>query len=795
MLIFKHIMKTRIIYLLLMLSFIAKAEELPNVLYIVVDQHSGLFTNQAGYSYATIPGVDKLANDGTFFRRSYCSYPVCTQSRKSLVAGDMPSKLDDVTNHISIGTQFKNKGYETVFYGKWHVGSTEMDEEPIKTWHGFDTYIDGRVDSDIYKWSSAFLKSEHEKPFFMVTSFLNPHDCCELARNIAGEDDSYHDGAVEENADTALCPPLPFNFAIPKNEAEGFYTRRNNDPGENYWDSQPTKLWKEVEWRQYMYGYDRLVEKVDQHVENLYDDLVDQGLLDNTIVVFTSDHGDGHAIHQWTQKKSFYEESVNVPLIFFWKGKIHSAKIDEKTLVSGLDIYPTLLSLVGITPPSDLPGRDLSPALLISAEDTTIDRDYVVSEIIQKVYNGNTPGSFYGRMVVNQDYKYILFDKGVNREQLFDLNNDPGELEPVTDDVAYQDIITLCRNQLKDWVTTTNDDFDVDDIISEFEASDLLDAVLLNDEKIESFNPSSENQVLYVDVDVDFTIGATAVNSAATVSIIQPTDIEGDEAARTATISVTSEDLSTSKVYTVVFEEKPSRIEFGFDNTAIDNPEGWSSSYCLISESINGPGNHGLYDGNAALKFVRGQAGKAGFLSSSFYDNMDSVSFWLYVYKPTEEGGSLKIETITASEVTSELVTIQVSELAEDAWTEFKFPVTTDEMTQLLFTPSLPTDGSTRIWMDDLTLYFKDEVEGETGLHDLMNSSSISLFPNPCSSTLNITTKETGKLSIYDITGEVMLSKAQVSDTDAIDISDLDVGIYILEIQGESTYLKRFVKN
>ncbi|MGQ1945754.1 CBM96 family carbohydrate-binding protein [Geofilum sp. OHC36d9] len=433
----------------------------PNILVIITDQHSGAILNQKGYDNVQTPGIDKIAEQGVTFTRSYCTYPVCTASRKSLMTGMMPS-LATPTNYTSIATKLADAGYETAYFGKWHVGSTDIGE--VSDWHGFQTFNDGNDDTEISEWSRDFLKQDHSKPFFLITSFLNPHDCCELARNISGESDSYHDGAVEEQMDTAYCPPIPFNFAIPENEAEGISARRNQDPGDKYWDTNPYKLWTESQWRQYMYGYDRLLEKVDAHVESVYDEMKDQGLLDNTIIIYTSDHGDGHASHQWTQKKSFYEEVVNIPFIVSWKGKTKAGVIDNKTLVSnGLDLYPTILKMAGIEIPDYLQGEDLSASFLEDAGDESpLEREYVVSEIKQSVYKSNTPGDFDGRMLVTQRFKYFLFDNGANKEQLFDLENDPGELSPVTYDPAYHDDLIACRNMLKEWVANNNDDFDVD---------------------------------------------------------------------------------------------------------------------------------------------------------------------------------------------------------------------------------------------------------------------------------------------------------------------------------------------
>jgi arylsulfatase A-like enzyme len=435
----------------------------PNILVIITDQHSGTVMNQRGYTEISTPGINKIADQGVTFTRSYCTYPVCMSSRRSFMTGMMPSKADPPTDFPSIGNMLAENGYATAYLGKWHVGSTDIEE--VSDWHGFQTYRDGEIDSTISRWTRDYLKLEHEKPFFLITSFLNPHNICEFARNMTGlRDHGYDDGPVDEQMDTAYCPPLPNNFSIPENEAEGIATRRNQDPGDEHWGANPHKGWTTSQWRQYMYGYDRFLEKVDARIEEVYDELENQGMLENTIIIYTSDHGDGHASHQWTQKKNFYEEVVNIPFIVSWKGKTKAGIIDEETLVSnGLDLYPTILKMAGIEIPEHLPGENLSASFLSDAgDDSPVKRDYVVTELDQKVYKSNNPGVYDGRMVVTKKFKYFLFDQGFHREQLFDLENDPGELHPVTYDPAYHDDLLACRAMLKEWVTTQNDDFDVD---------------------------------------------------------------------------------------------------------------------------------------------------------------------------------------------------------------------------------------------------------------------------------------------------------------------------------------------
>ena len=194
-----------------------------------------------------------------------------------------------------------------------------------------------------------------------------------------------------------------------------------------------------------MYGYDRLLEMVDAHIKLVIDELENQGLLEDTVIIYTSDHGDGHAAHQWNQKMTFYEEAINVPFIISWKGKTKAGYLDEDTLSStGIDIFPTILKLAGVPIPESLHGLDLTPGVMTNpAGESLPQRDYVVSEINQ--------AKFKGRMVVTRDFKYILFDGGANPEQLFDLVNDPGELRPVTYKPEFREQLIAHRNMLLEW--------------------------------------------------------------------------------------------------------------------------------------------------------------------------------------------------------------------------------------------------------------------------------------------------------------------------------------------------------
>lgn len=423
----------------------------PNVLLIITDQHTGSVMTQRGYEHIETPGIDRIADQGVTFSRAYTTYPVCTAYRASLMTGKMPSQVPDPTQFKSLGKSMAEAGYETVYHGKWHVGSTKIGK--VADWHGFEVYNGRQNDTTTRERVIDFLQEDHQKPFFLVTSFMNPHDTCELARLMSGIEDDWKDQPIDIDPPIEITPPLPANFAIPENEPEGFAVRRGSEPGSDMYRKHPTKYWTEAQWRQYMWGYDRLLEMVDAHIAQVMDELERQGLLENTVIIYTSDHGDGHAAHQWNQKMTFYEEAVNVPFIVSWKGRTKAGFIDESTLSStGLDIFPTILSLAGVPVPESLHGVDMKPYVLESpADKPDPERDYVVSEITQL-------GGLKGRMVVTENFKYILFDGGDNREVLFDRVRDPGEMNPVTHDPAYRPQLLAHRDMLLEWDRRIGDD-------------------------------------------------------------------------------------------------------------------------------------------------------------------------------------------------------------------------------------------------------------------------------------------------------------------------------------------------
>ena len=420
----------------------------PNILFIMTDQQHAGMMSCTGNKWLKTPALDRLAASGIRFERAYACNPVCVPNRFSLQTGLMPSVIGmfqnsdsgrvSVTEAIlqkSLGRLFHEAGYETVYGGKVHLPGKMNDVQNL----GYRN-LTGDSRQGLADACAKFIKGQHSRPFFLFASFINPHDICYMAINDfrrtkakppVGNTDSKTCEAVLDCARKAAdistfvqenCPPLPTNHGVPKAEPECITHK--------YLNARPFRAyvrekWTQNQWRLHRWAYCRLTEMVDKKVGTLLDALREAGLEDNTLIVFTSDHGDMDAAHKMEHKSVLYEESVRVPFIMSYKGVIPRGVVDDTHLVSnGLDLLPTLCDYAGIKIPAGRHGLSLRP--LAQGKKAVPWRIYVVSE------------SQNARMLQTARFKYCIYDSGRHREQLIDLKNDPGEMENLAENPDFK---------------------------------------------------------------------------------------------------------------------------------------------------------------------------------------------------------------------------------------------------------------------------------------------------------------------------------------------------------------------
>jgi arylsulfatase A-like enzyme len=446
-----------------LLAFVVSASsafsaERPNILFIMTDQHFGdAMSGVMGERYVKTPNLDSLAESGVRFDRAYAPNPICIPARNSIFSGYYPFETGLQTNSkqplpermVSMGKHFKDAGYDTGYFGKWHLNMNTSDAER----HGFDetgVLKNNGADHLIPEPTIAFLNRKRDKPFLLVASFTGPHDICEMVRGqkIPG-------GPIGEFPEPEDCPPVPINVAPPVDETDSMALMRKSYQAT---EMTPIAHFNNDKWRQMRWGYYQLIERSDREIGKVLDALKASGLAENTLVIFTADHGDCTGAHSFAQKTVFYDESARIPLILSYPGKI-APSANRKLVNVGVDTFPTMLDFAGLKIPSSFKGRSLKSV----CENPNVKdwRKYVVvsNHMIQGAVpvGGTEIPESRGRMLRTDNYKYAVYDLGEHRESLVDMENDPHEMRNVARNPEHKVALETHRRLLRDYADKTGD--------------------------------------------------------------------------------------------------------------------------------------------------------------------------------------------------------------------------------------------------------------------------------------------------------------------------------------------------
>ncbi|MGW9628246.1 sulfatase family protein [Microbacterium sp. NPDC055521] len=430
----------------------------PNLLVVMADQ-LGAHVIDRDEGWVDTPHLDRLRRSGAEFTRAAVTFPLCVPSRASLLTGRMPHELGVVGNRTgaeaaepgarsdSMGHLLAAAGYDCAYAGKWHAISPSAPPDA-----GFDVlhpFGDRGLADAAVVWLQG--RADASRPFLLFASFDDPHSVCEYARRQPMPYGDVDPGAVRD------APPLPANFDPAPFEAEAVRFEKHAAQ-----QTYGTAGYTPEEWRQYRAAYRRLVERADAQLGRILDALDDAGLTDTTLVVFTSDHGDGDAAHRWNQKTALFEECVRVPLIVSGPGVVAGPRTGPVS--AGLDVLPTLLEAAGVPVPAALHGRALpfaDPADAGAADVDPIDGSghppsgRIVG--VETRFERADPPLTRGRAVYRGRYKYTVYSWGRHREQLHDVVADPGERRNLAVESTFDAVREQMRASLLQWCIDTDD--------------------------------------------------------------------------------------------------------------------------------------------------------------------------------------------------------------------------------------------------------------------------------------------------------------------------------------------------
>ena len=445
----------------------------PNVLLIMTDQQRPDTLGFRGETPCRTPNIDRLAAQGVSFDRAMTPCPLCLPSRASLFTGLFPTQNDMMSNQDGYLTScemldhFRAAGYQIHYAGKWHMGEGNIgdftdghagDSTPIYSqWCKDQGLIDGWMFNDpatrttrtpsmsipkvhcqdlpVDKTNEAYVTDfaldmirnrDPEKPFFQVISYNGPHPPFMVP-------EPYYSMYDAEDV------PLPENFGPQPGEhlvnKTSFYRQLFLDHGEDF-DA----------WRASYAVYWGFVTMIDDMVGQVVDVMEEQGLMDNTIMLYTSDHGENLGAHGLWQKMVPYDESIRVPLIMRFPPLI-SGNASTQMPTSLVDVAPTLAALCGLEKHQDWLGRNLM-------QDDWSDPDNPASFAMHRPIGDWMKVSDW-RMIELQRFKYVWYRD--HADELFDLQNDPAELRNLIDVSENRSRLATLRRELNGFLEQTND--------------------------------------------------------------------------------------------------------------------------------------------------------------------------------------------------------------------------------------------------------------------------------------------------------------------------------------------------
>ena len=447
----------------------AEAESHPNIVVVLVDDLRWDEIGCAGHPFVRTPNIDRIAAEGVRFRNAFCTTPLCSPVRACLLTG-LHTHHHGILDNINRSEQshrlktfphaLQRAGYETAYVGKWHMGNDDTARPGFDYWvsmRGQGTSFDPSLNVDgkrqsfsghttdvLNEKAVAFVARRRDKPFCLYVAHKALHP--ELTQR---DDGSITDAKAAHFLPAKRHRQLYSNAAIP---------RRLNVM--DFAKGKPALLRKieGVPPLGLSTGTDddtirdrlRMLAAVDEGVGQLFDALDSSGQLDNTVFVFTSDHGYWYGEHGLSvERRLAYEEAVRVPLLVRYsklmdEGGLRAGSVIDDFALS-IDLAPTLIELSGTSAKMSVDGRSLVPLLRGKRP-----QDWRTSFLIQ--YNTDTVFPRVNKMgyraIRTQRWKHIRYLELDGMDELYDLRNDPYEMSNLIQDPASQETLKTLKAEL-----------------------------------------------------------------------------------------------------------------------------------------------------------------------------------------------------------------------------------------------------------------------------------------------------------------------------------------------------------
>ena len=507
-----------LIFTILFSSCSVEKQEQPNIIFIMADDHTtqgfGVYDSRLARLNPT-PNIDRLAKEGILFENAFCTNSICTPSRASIMTGqyghvngvyDLSGFLTKENQRLPL--ELKELGYQTAMIGKWHLKHAPdafdyynvlpgqgLYFDPVlynsegigeKTKIKFNEGLEREVFAQTYEGHSSdvitdvvleWLKTKRKKdqPFFLMHHFKAPHDFFEFAPRYK---DYLEDVEIPEPAslwynanngsvgtrgvDDALMDTIGSSIGH-RNVIRNMGMHMEIDP------NIPDPEYKKLAYQEYLKRYLRCVKGVDDNVKRLFDYLEAEGIMDNTIIIYTGDQGFMLGEHDYIDKRWMYEESMRMPFLVRYPNMIKAGSRTD-AIINNTDFAPTMIELAGGETPQYMQGSSFKSILETGTEPEGWQQETYYRYWMHMAHKHNNPAHFGIR---TKEYKLILFYGRDYQErsgeaqawannpasmsnfktqpawEFYDLTKDPNEMDNRYGQPEYADIIKDLKQRLK----------------------------------------------------------------------------------------------------------------------------------------------------------------------------------------------------------------------------------------------------------------------------------------------------------------------------------------------------------
>lgn len=435
-------MKTIFTFLLATCYFFSMAQKRPNIIFILTDdQRYDLMGFTGRFPWIKTPNIDALAQNGLYFKNAFVTTSLCSPSRASIITGQFlhSHRVTDNDTPLPKGVNtypqvLQKAGYATAFMGKWHMGGDDASpqpgfshwisykghgtyEDPLLNIDGKETQTKGYITDVLTEAAVKFIKQQKaDEPYFLCISHKAVHEPFEPAPR--------HKGLYKD-------------VKIPRPET--FSNDESNNKGKPLWVLRQRNSWHGAD-RDYSVNnyqdFDRFFQlytesllAVDESVGKIINEIRARTDFENTVVVFFSDNGYLIGEHGLIDKRVMYEESIRVPCMVYWPGKVKKQEREE--MILNIDLAPTFLDLAGCKIPASMYGKSFAP--LIKGAAIPWRKDFLYEYECDPAA-AQTPTIIGLR---TEKYSYMTY-KGIwDNYELYDLEKDPLQKNNLLGDIVF----------------------------------------------------------------------------------------------------------------------------------------------------------------------------------------------------------------------------------------------------------------------------------------------------------------------------------------------------------------------